>query len=824
MILAEDEPVELVQRSLDSIKDHVDGMYITITYKETPPEGTPLVKLLQDYGVEISFFKWIWDFAAARNYALEQVPKGKDCFIYWQDADDVLVGGEYLHSLADQALTYNYASVFFRYWYMVDLDKEGNVREILIEHKRERVIRNDNTFKWQSMLHEILIPQAQENLQQVGVNKDLINKIYLVHLTNDERLDKNLERNIKILEEQAKTENHKDPRTLIYLAKAYFDKGKFAPAEERKQWFDLSTTLFHEYLAGWGEPGSAGYQEGSGWAQERSTAWAFIGEISILYHNFDMAIQAFQSAIDEAPEFPMNYINLATAYTFVNQYSKAKKWLEIAMNMDDPDSTIVTTPRDQKTRALEVSYQINMHYNEIEKALEDVENLHKILPEDEEIKARLKTVTSLNAYNKACQSAVYLIRYLEDIKEQSKIPMLLQGLPRDMDQEHWMSQVKHKFIPPRKWHDNEIAILCGPGFEEWTPDSIEKGLGGSEEAVVYLSQELNKKGWKVTVYANPGLKAGDFDGVTYKQWWDVNPKDRFNVLILWRAIGFVDMNPKAKFTMLWMHDVPSNPDFTEERLSKVDKIAVLSEYHKTLFRVHKSDDTYEKIPDEKFFLTANGIPDIKVNKKLKRNNHRVIYSSSPDRGLPYLLKMWPEIIKEVPDAELHVYYGFEIFDKIFSDNPGRMRWKQQVMDLMRQPGVTYHGRIGHQQLAEEMYQSGIWAYPTDFTEISCITAMKAQTLGAIPVVTNFAALQETVRNGLKVDVDITTQEGQSEYLKALIGILKDEAQQKSIRSGMMEWAKGYFGWDQVADNWDELFRRKVQNPIIPVIEGELISV
>jgi hypothetical protein len=44
---------------------------------------------------------------------------------------------------------------------------------------------------------------------------------------------------------------------------------------------------------------------------------------------------------------------------------------------------------------------------------------------------------------------------------------------------------------------------------------------------------------------------------------------KFNVLVLWRFVGFMDVDPKARFKMLWLHDVPNNPDFTKEYKSIV---------------------------------------------------------------------------------------------------------------------------------------------------------------------------------------------------------------------------------------------------------------
>ena len=192
-----------------------------------------------------------------------------------------------------------------------------------------------------------------------------------------------------------------------------------------------------------------------------------------------------------------------------------------------------------------------------------------------------------------------------------------------------------------------------------------------------------------------------------------------------------------------------------------------------------------------------------------RDNKTIAYGSSYDRGLEHLLKMWPDIIKEVPEAKLRIFYGWTLFDKIMANNPERMAWKEKMNELMKQPGITHLGRISHGACQVEFENAGIWAYPTHFGEISCITAMRAQALGAIPVVVSYAALEETVQYGAKVDGDIYEPEVYEKFKKVLITLLKDDKNQKKIRVAMMKWAKGQFAWSKVAKQWDTEFRGEV---------------
>lgn len=189
-----------------------------------------------------------------------------------------------------------------------------------------------------------------------------------------------------------------------------------------------------------------------------------------------------------------------------------------------------------------------------------------------------------------------------------------------------------------------------------------------------------------------------------------------------------------------------------------------------------------------------------------RNNYAIITTSSYDRSLEHLLKIWPQVKKEVPQAELHIFYGWQLFEKFYRDNPASMTWKANVDKLMQQDGITHHGRISQPELKKWYEKCGIWAYPTHFGEISCISAMKAQAYGAIPVCTNFAALQETVQYGVKVDGDIYEKKTLDLFKDELVKLLKDHKRQEKIRPEMMKWAQDKFSWTKVAQQWDKEFK------------------
>lgn len=198
-----------------------------------------------------------------------------------------------------------------------------------------------------------------------------------------------------------------------------------------------------------------------------------------------------------------------------------------------------------------------------------------------------------------------------------------------------------------------------------------------------------------------------------------------------------------------------------------------------------------------------------------RNNKWVIWQSSYDRGLSHLLEIWDDVVKEVPDAQLHIFYGWTLFERFYKDNPERMAWKAEMDRMMDKPSIVHHGRVPQKEMQSWIERCGIWAFPCHFYEISCISAMRSQIGGAIPVCTDFAALESTVQYGVKVSGDIYDPEVLEKFKQELIAMLKDENKQEEIRKEMIPWAKQMFTWTRVGEQWSNLFKKGEADGLIP---------
>lgn len=187
---------------------------------------------------------------------------------------------------------------------------------------------------------------------------------------------------------------------------------------------------------------------------------------------------------------------------------------------------------------------------------------------------------------------------------------------------------------------------------------------------------------------------------------------------------------------------------------------------------------------------------------MTKRNHSVGYFSAYYRGLEVLLDMWPAIRKFVPDATLDIAYGWNSWVGIEGKNDFFNKMEAKFLEMEDQ-GVTVHGRLSHVALAKLMKDTQVWAYPTEFAEINCITALKAQEAGMYPVVTQVGALNEVVINGMKIAAhDIyTNKKAQAEFIAAVVNAFKYIDEHEAFNLVRVP----NIDWSDIAKEWEKVF-------------------
>lgn len=351
-----------------------------------------------------------------------------------------------------------------------------------------------------------------------------------------------------------------------------------------------------------------------------------------------------------------------------------------------------------------------------------------------------------------------------------------------------------------------VAIFTGPAWEPWTIENINTtGIGGSETCAAMLAKAFVERGYRCILIGDCEGLEGNYDGVEYihhTNYENFKWTNYIDYFISSRKVGPLGHQIKNGKNYVWSHDIfipeayGKYPAFAD----RVDKFICLSPWHVNFFSQHHSVDK------DHIYIQGNGLDLSRYDRRheVVKDPYRLIYSSSPDRGLIHLLRMVPRWRQEFPELNLHVFYGFDNWKKAVKhrNNPAEIAHMEEVERGLQQPGVVYHGRVSQKQLADEQMKSSFWVYPTEFSETSCITAMECMLAGAIPVCTNYAALETTVPSdcGIKVPLDNI-----KDIEEKTIDLIKNKELQKKYRAAGEKHVIATCGWDAVVDSWIKMF-------------------
>lgn len=571
-IIKDDSQKEQFEKSLKSFTPYFDKVYVAVT----GPSGKhdeihKLVKKYGGYSISTSpethpqiYHQWEegkWEFARfneARQVTFDMVPADKYDYISWADYDDLLIGGEEIKDLLVQAKEQDLDAIYCTYWYSNMFDEKGNVTKTVIMHERERFIR-PNKFVWKSHLHEVLMPLHKNlRLTPYSRNPQEGRNLVWVHTAQISESVASLQRNIKILELQAKEEDYKDPRTIFYLAKTYYDMGL--------DYFDKALENIYKYIPM------------SGWEEEIGNAYEYAGMILSRKGKIKEAITSYKEAIKFFPENHTPYLKLVELLIMENNLPLAKWYLKIFEMLGPVTSkATISSPLEVELLFYSVKWQEAHKEGKLDECLRWAEKRHQLVKDNllEDTVLMKETETLAQGYLNLC---TFYIKNKLWVQAQTMIDMV----PASFEGEEFIKRVVNQ-IPGTVHHNKSIvyfASFYGPHFEKWNGDNLSVGIGGSESAVIYLSEEWVKMGYDVIVYCDtPEDKT--INGVKYKKYWKINWSDDFNIFISWRTPAFADFNIKAKKHFVDLHDIANPGDWYMSRCEKVDKVFFKSKWHST---------------------------------------------------------------------------------------------------------------------------------------------------------------------------------------------------------------------------------------------------
>lgn len=348
----------------------------------------------------------------------------------------------------------------------------------------------------------------------------------------------------------------------------------------------------------------------------------------------------------------------------------------------------------------------------------------------------------------------------------------------------------------------DIVYMTGGFYNKWDPK--DKSLGGSEQAIVNLCENWVKYGKKVAVYGeilSNKKETITHNGVDYTNWKLFEFNQNYKTVIMWRGYGLsccLPFNIKATHLYWDIHDNFSQDDPTKKIYlkykNKINKILLKSNYHKDEFNKYFG----LKLKEEQYAVISNGLKIKEFSNNwdnVIRNPYRFCYVSYYTRGLELILKnIWPLIKKLEPKAELHLYYGLDMF----KDENLKGYYKFLIGSS---PGVIDHGRQNTDFIVREKYLSNFQLYITNTpSEIDCISIRESLIAGCIPLISNFGVFKEREGVHFELDDDINNYKQISEQI---IKLIKNKKETDILRD-VLKKSSTIIGWDEIAKKILEL--------------------
>jgi glycosyltransferase involved in cell wall biosynthesis len=360
-------------------------------------------------------------------------------------------------------------------------------------------------------------------------------------------------------------------------------------------------------------------------------------------------------------------------------------------------------------------------------------------------------------------------------------------------------------------------VLADDGIEFDADTPRERPLGGAESSVVFLVEELAKRGHEVRVRnrcPRPGVVRGvewapiHLPGAPYGNMpaeadlYIANRGDKLIPLMPRAPVGAqhlmrAGIRPRAGRVAFWTHN-PAQYLLKWRYLWKLWRvrptIIFIGDYHATTCPAWVPDGGRKVIP--------YGIPDLfrAAEPRTGPPSPRAVFTSNPLRSLDWLLDLWAARIRpRVPGAELHVFAGPSTYGGVGAAKSAEMTAMLARAESLRGQGVVVRGPVPKSQLVAEFREARAMLYKGDLNETFCLAVGEAQASGVPAVVGGLGSVIERVRDG--ETGCIARDDGA--FAEAAVRLLTDDALWRRQHEAALKFQRAW-GWPEAAAAFESL--------------------
>ena len=209
-------------------------------------------------------------------------------------------------------------------------------------------------------------------------------------------------------------------------------------------------------------------------------------------------------------------------------------------------------------------------------------------------------------------------------------------------------------------------------------------------------------------------------------------------------------------------------------------------------------------PFRKGHVIKNAINPIEYVPKDRDGKLRLIYTSTPWRGLDVLLDSWEMLGRD--DAELHVFSSTKIYGDGFAATGEAKAFEPLLDRAASTSGVVFHGYQPNDVVRLAVQDAHIFAYPSVFEETSCLSMIEAGAAGCSLLATNLGALPETCSEFARLlPISRSRDELVSGFAAAMNVEINSFWGRQDALKRQSDFFNEFYSWDRRVPEWSKLF-------------------
>ena len=279
---------------------------------------------------------------------------------------------------------------------------------------------------------------------------------------------------------------------------------------------------------------------------------------------------------------------------------------------------------------------------------------------------------------------------------------------------------------------------------------------------------------------------------------DLSIYKNINIIINNASFESIKLDKK---NILWCHHYIDQPSIklleNRELINKLDTIVFVSNWQKDQF-IKKFN-----IPSNKTKVIKNAVEIEKQFFSKKNKKIKLVYTTTPWRGLEVLLNSIDYLNNLRDDFELEIYSSTIIYgDKFHQENEKYFEKLFKRASLTK--NVSYKGYVQNYEILKILEKIDIFTYPSTFIETFCISALEAFCKGCLVFTTNNGALKELGENYAQfIEFNNDLNKLSINYAKKL-NILIDDYKNGKFKEKLKDQVKYYtinYSWKKRSDEW-----------------------